>query len=67
MATATRDEILIPQHEAARRLSISMRMLSSMTAAKKIPFVRIGRRVLFSVTALNEWIAKETRRASTTR
>jgi excisionase family DNA binding protein len=48
--------LLIDAHETARALSISERKLWGLTDKGEIPSVRIGRRVLYSVHALQGWI-----------
>lgn len=45
--------------EAAEMLGISPRLLWSLTAQNRVPHARIGRRVVYSVDALREWLAAE--------
>lgn len=52
--------LLISARHATAVLSISPRQLSKLIAAKQVPHVRIGRRVLFSPRALEEWIDART-------
>lgn len=54
------EPLLMPSSRAHEMLGISSRQLSKMVAAKGIPHVRIGRRVLFSPRALEEWIDART-------
>ncbi|NMC21106.1 MAG: helix-turn-helix domain-containing protein [Thermogutta sp.] len=52
-------KLLIGSREAARMLSISERTLWRLvfeTADRPLPHIRVGRRVLFSKTDLEEWI-----------
>lgn len=52
--------LLLPSHEAANALSICEKTLWSMTEPRgPIPCVRIGRRVLYSVDSLRQWIAAQ--------
>lgn len=46
--------------EAARTLSICPRTLHTLTTAGCIPAVRLGRRVLYPLAALEKFIAEET-------
>ncbi len=64
MMYASRDRVesqkmLISAHDAARALSISEKTLWTMTAEKRIPCVRIGRRVLYSPADLVTWIEQQ--------
>lgn len=43
--------------DAARALGISTRHLWSLTQRGAIPVARIGRRTIYPVAALNEWLA----------
>lgn len=45
--------------EAARLLGIGRRLLWSKTAAKEIPSVRIGRRVVYRVIDLERWLEEQ--------
>ena len=45
--------------EAARALGIGERLLWSMTNRGEIPIVRIGRRVVYPVAALEAWLAAQ--------
>jgi excisionase family DNA binding protein len=57
MPTSTPEKLLLSAREAAKALSVSERTLWSMTAPRgPIPAVKIGTRVLYSVTALQKWI-----------
>ena len=49
------EPLLISRREAARMLSISVRTLDYMIAAKEIPARRIHRRTLISVAALQQF------------
>ena len=48
--------LLISAGQAAVLLGVSERTLWAMSNAKKIPSMRIGRRRLYSVQALRQWI-----------
>ena len=47
--------ILIRPDEAARRLAISLRQLRELTVRGRIPVVRLGRSVRYSLEALQSW------------
>jgi excisionase family DNA binding protein len=49
---------LVATPEAAQLLDISERTLRQMVARHEVPFLRIGRRVTFSVAALEQWVAE---------
>lgn len=53
--------LLVDRKEASRLLNLSLRKLDAATKAGRIPCVRIGRRVLYSVDALREWISEQSR------
>lgn len=42
--------------EAARYIGVSERTLRSLVAERKIPFVRIRRRIIFRLVDLDRWI-----------
>ena len=50
--------LLVATPEAAQLLDISERTLRQMVARHEVPFLRIGRRVTFSVAALEQWVAE---------
>lgn len=50
------DELLVSAANAAGLLSICPRTLWTLTNEGKVPHVRIGRRVMYSRTALRKWI-----------
>jgi len=45
--------------EAARSLSISERLLWTLTNQGKIPHMRLGKRVLYPVDLLRDWFNKQ--------
>jgi excisionase family DNA binding protein len=49
---------LITAKEASQYLSLSTDTIYRMAALKKIPYIKIGDRVLFDVKALDHWIEK---------
>ncbi|MFB3884438.1 MAG: helix-turn-helix domain-containing protein [Thermodesulfobacteriota bacterium] len=49
---------LITAKEASQYLSLSTDTIYRMAAMKKIPYLKIGDRVLFDVKALDHWIEK---------
>ena len=49
---------LIDISTTARRLSIAKITLYKMVSARKIPYVKIGRRVLFDPKAIDSWITE---------
>jgi excisionase family DNA binding protein len=58
-ATHQAEPLAVDAPRAARRLGIGTRALWSLTAAGKIPHVRIGRRVLYRVAALEAWLIEQ--------
>jgi excisionase family DNA binding protein len=48
------DEILLDKREAARRLGKSVRTVDGWMRAKKLPYVKVGRSVLFRWGAVLE-------------
>ena len=51
--------LLIDGKQAAKLLGISERHLANLRKAGKIPFVRLGGRVLYDPIALRRWIAEQ--------
>jgi excisionase family DNA binding protein len=49
---------LITAKEAGQYLSLSTDTLYRMAASKKLPYLKIGDRVLFDIKALDQWIDK---------
>jgi excisionase family DNA binding protein len=49
------ERILLSKREAARTLSISVRTLDSLIAAKEVPIRKIGRRVLIARQYLEQF------------
>jgi len=50
------EPILLSQRNAARALAISERSLYEWTHAGRVPYVRLGRRVLYQPDALRRWV-----------
>ena len=48
------DEILLDKREAARRLGKSVRTVDAWMRAKKLPYIKVGRSVLFRWGAVLE-------------
>jgi excisionase family DNA binding protein len=46
------DEILLDKREAARRLGKSVRTVVAWMRAKKLPYIKVGRSVLFKWSAI---------------
>ncbi len=49
---------LITAKEASQYLSLSTETIYRMASSKKLPYLKIGDRVLFDVKALDHWIEK---------
>lgn len=63
-ATASTPALALRRTEAAKALSISIRLLDVMTADGTIPYVRLGTRVvLYPVAALEAWLAAQAAKA----
>lgn len=56
MAIQTSDPLLWDIDRASRELSLSKGYLYRLVADKEVPFVRQGRRVLFSPIDLRAWL-----------
>jgi len=54
-----KEKLLLSAQETADTLGISSRHLWTLTHSKRIPCVRLGDRVLYSLAALRTWIAKQ--------
>ncbi len=42
--------------EVARVTGLSLSMVRKLTRTGEIPHIRVGRRILYPITALNEWM-----------
>jgi len=52
--------MLISALKAAKTLGISPRSLWTQTQSGTIPFIKIGRRVMYSPISLQDWVARNT-------
>ena len=52
--------LLINATQAAKTLGISPRSLWTLTQAGTIPFIQLGRRVMYSPSSLQDWVARNT-------
>ena len=52
--------LLISANMAAKTLGISPRNLWTQTQSGTIPFIKIGRRVMYSPISLQDWVARNT-------
>lgn len=50
------DALALPPRVAARALGVSPRTLWAYTKSARIPHLRIGRRVVYPVEGLREWL-----------
>jgi excisionase family DNA binding protein len=55
-ANSSNEVDLLSREQAAKRLGISARNLSYLRDAGKLPFIQIGRRILFSPLDLDQFI-----------
>jgi excisionase family DNA binding protein len=51
--------ILVGKREAARLLSVSLRTIDNLLARHELPYRRIGRRVLISSKALEQFVRRD--------
>ena len=49
---------LITAKEASQYLSLSTETVYRMAASKKLPYLKIGDRVLFDIKSLDQWVEK---------
>ncbi len=56
---AGEDPLLVTVPEAARLLRISRGLAYELVRQERIPFIRLGRRLLIPRRGLEEWIARE--------
>ena len=59
------DPLALAPREAARALGVSPRTLWAHTKAGTVPHVRLGRRILYPVRELREWLAGRTAAGAT--
>lgn len=65
-AASTQDctrKLTVSAKEAAVMLGISPRTLWGLTNASQVPHVKVGRRVLYPVEALEEWVRQRAERS----
>jgi excisionase family DNA binding protein len=55
-STKRADRLLVGANDAAEILSISQRLLWTLTNKGDIPCVRIGRRILYAPSDLTAWV-----------
>jgi excisionase family DNA binding protein len=55
----TQQPLLLSLKQAAQALCLSERTVWTMVQAGALPHLRVGRRLLFSRTALESWIARQ--------
>jgi len=53
------ERLLLPVKEAAKLLSISRNLAYELVTQKRLPHIRLGRRILIPRFGLEEWIARE--------
>ncbi|HMO16252.1 MAG TPA: helix-turn-helix domain-containing protein [Pirellulaceae bacterium] len=56
---AETNRLLLTEAQAATALGVSRRTLFSLRREGKIPFVRIGKCIRYSVEALRDWITSQ--------
>lgn len=54
------NQLCVSTAEAAKMMSISVSKLRQMTHNKTIPHIRCGRRVLYPVSGIEDWLAQNT-------
>jgi len=57
--TPTVPRLALRPKDAALALGLSPRKLWELTASRQIPCVRLGKAVLYSVAALETWLAEQ--------
>ena len=55
------DTLAVPIAEAARRLSLSPRTVANLVASKELPSLKVGRRRLITVRALEAFLKRDHR------
>ena len=56
MPTGPLTRRLIPIDQAADYTGLSKHTLYTMVSQRRIPYVKVGRRTMFDVTRLDEWL-----------
>lgn len=59
LAPSASEPLLVSAAAAAELLGVSARTLWSLTHAGDMPFVRMGRRIMYSPESLRSWIAAQ--------
>ena len=49
--------VLVGIQDASKHLAISISTLYRLTSQKRIPFYKVGGRVLFDIARLDEWLS----------
>ncbi len=50
--------LAVGSQDAAELISISVRHLWSLTKKNQVPHVRLGKRIIYPVEALNQWLVE---------
>jgi excisionase family DNA binding protein len=58
------EKITFDRQEAAKKLGISVVTLDREIAKKRMPHLRVGRRVLFTAQLLDQYIEQQTKNSS---
>ena len=51
---------LVSIQDAAHYTGLSVHTLYTMVSQRRVPYVKLGRRVMFDLTALDTWIKQQT-------
>jgi excisionase family DNA binding protein len=58
--SATFPTLALRPREAAKAIGVSERTLWAMTKSREIPYMRLGRIILYSVESLRAWLEAKT-------
>ncbi len=57
--------IALRAREAAKAIGISPRLLATLTAQRRVPFVRLNRVIIYPVPALERWLLEQAAKEGT--
>ncbi|PWJ12264.1 helix-turn-helix domain-containing protein [Ruminococcus flavefaciens] len=52
------EKLCMSAHELSLQTGLSLSFIRKLTREEKIPYLRVGRRVLYPVSSVEEWLSK---------
>ncbi len=55
-----KDKLCLSVAEVSDRTGLSVSTIRKLTRCGEIPHIKVGRRILYSLTGINDWLAQNT-------